>query len=293
MNFTEIGKRIKSKTRDYDDLSDYETGKAYAYKYLKDDLHLIDDDNALILFDGKTDVEIDQQLQNQLQKHVDNINSDPNWFLGVRDWRLQRKTEYIIKRTANITSFIQAKQQLEQLQRNYKIQQALEVKNFHAQIELATTLIAKERCTRQLVTAATELGMLPEDLSEVQKQKLLVDIDVLKHRRLKEVDDEMEEKSKQRALRYALAYQNLNLASAQEVLFELQRLKKLRFDLQNSGQPIQLIQDQIKDFNRHIAALEEAHGRLLQGPTQENLRGGNSDTDSRGISSPDLAEGTE
>lgn len=49
MNFIEIGKRAKTTTRDYDDLSDYEAGQAYALVYLKDDLHLIEDNPIEVL----------------------------------------------------------------------------------------------------------------------------------------------------------------------------------------------------------------------------------------------------
>jgi hypothetical protein len=49
MNFTEIGRKAKAQTRDYDDLSDYEAGRAYALTHLRDDLHLIEEDPAALI----------------------------------------------------------------------------------------------------------------------------------------------------------------------------------------------------------------------------------------------------
>lgn len=244
-----------------------------------------------------------EDIQKEIEEHLNEINYDPGWFLGLRAKRLGKQSAFVGAQVDKIRSFILAKQELQRLQRRIEEEDKLRELSFGTSVQQAITLIEAEKARRKLLLIATDLGMTLEDYSEVQKQKALVDVEVDKaqkmvdvevdkHKKLKQVDFEYFQKELTEKLTAALAYEQIAVGKVHYLLNEIGKLKDALYQLYFSGKPIQLIEAKAKDYQVVIEGWEKQLERHLQGDNGEDAGRGDENPFRRGLTEPEMADWT-
>lgn len=234
-----------------------------------------------------------RDLDAQVQEQMEGLNFNPIGLVKWRTERLHNQAEYILAQAGKVTTFLQAQANLQRTSERLEQQKELEDLTFDAQTNLLHLTIQQSRAQEKLVAAATQLGLDVPTLNQYRLNQLNVAVDVDKHRQLKDIDDEMEERSVGRQLRAALAYQQGSIEQAEFLFNKVIAFVQKLHDLEYSGRPIDLIQSQRPYYQMVIDGLKVKLEGLLQGNNQEDTEGGNANPFGRQLSGPDLATSQE
>jgi hypothetical protein len=249
---------------------------------------------------------MDEISQSDIEKWIaqakGELNQNPWFFLGWRIRHNELQRQYTEQQAAKAVTWMRLQRELTLVKERFDHAHELEAAQHEANIESVKALIAAQKLNKQLIGAASTLGIDLINYGLLRKEQLMngillerqwgeAEVKIEEHRQMKEIDHKYLIKELDERVKHALQLQLLSAEQGMIILTKLSFLKDELYQLRYSGKPIQLIIDKEKDYLVAIRGMEATLGRLLQADNGKDAGGGDKDTDSGGFAEPDNPDG--